>query len=621
MARRLQLRLEQAGGDETSWSARWRDALLGLTVQLRITATEAGVFESAVSVFNAGQSTFAVDYLAALHLNVSGSFGEWLRCTGFWANEFQASREPIGASTLVAESLRGRSHASSPSIVLGESGFSEQCGRVVSAALCWSGDHRIEVSRARDGRLQLRLGVPLRPGDLQLAPGESFDAPMALFLHSAEGLNGIRRQTQRFWRGQRERTQAVAGSPVHFNSWEARYFDHDEHSTRALIAEAAALGAERFILDDGWMAGRTGPGFGLGDWLPCPQRYPRGLRPLAECARSHGLEFGLWIEPEMVTGDAQVARLHPDWVVGAPQTPAVYGRGQRLLNLCLPAVRQYILEVIDRLVRECEPACFKWDMNRDYAQTGSASRGISLSLHLGFRRLLAEVRRRYPAIVIEICASGGARADAGAVESAGRIWPSDSMDPLQRFGVHRMASLWIPMHMLGSHVGGRVCATSSRAFPLATRCALALQGHPGLELDPVDLSPDDRRVLAFWLQFYKQRRDWLQHAQRLFIDQCPHGLEAMLAWDDEGGRGLLWVLRSGYPAAPVPWAIRLPLPADSRRYRIRLINPEDCAFVAARSSFHAGKEAEASGEWLRQIGLQLPNLQVDHCAVVEIDPQ
>ena len=623
-ARLIHLALDDAEGADASGEAQTLslslvDERLQLNVVIEVRATPSGLFEYTTTLENHSDGPLDVVRMAAFHVSMPERYCELLRMGGFWANEFQARREKIADSTVLIESLRGRSsHGSSPAVLIGEPGFSEERGSVMSAALCWSGNHRLQCSRASDGSIQLLGGIPLRAGELRLGPGERFRAPTSLLCFSDKGMNGIREQHRRYWTAQKAPRDPRSAYPIHFNSWEGCYFDHDEASTCTLIDAAAELGAERFVLDDGWMAGREASGAGLGDWTPCPRRYPQGLGPVAAHARSRGLEFGLWIEPEMVTPDSQLAAAHPDWLIGIPGQEAISGRQQYLLNISLPEVRQYLLARLQCIVEDCRPDYLKWDMNRDYAQTGSEAGASALALAIAFGELFDRVRAAFPDISIEICAAGGARADCGALARCERIWPSDSMDPLQRFEIARNASLWLPMPYLGTHVGHSPASTSGRRTPLGTRCAVALCGHAGLELDPGLLSAADRRELADWLQRYRDRRHWLLHSKRLFIDTCDTTLAAMLAIDEEYGEGLLWILRTGGAERGSTSMVKLPGLQDDANYRLELLNPQDCSFAQDRPPYLQGQTVVASGEVLRTLGLRPPALQIAYCAVFDI---
>lgn len=621
-ARFVDLMLRDIVVGESSLIFTLQDSDLGIGLELVVRGCSSGIFEQIVTLENTGGSELDIAGFCALHLSVPQRQRELLRVGGFWANEFQASREIVGASTLCVESLRGRSsHSSSPALLLGEPGFSNEQGTVWSAALCWSGNHRISISPSSDGSLQLLAEVPLRAGELRVSPGESVSTPLALFTASSAGMNGLRTQHQAYWNAHsapQETGHIKTRLPVHFNSWEATYFDHNERSSCALITEAALLGAERFVLDDGWMANREQAGRGLGDWLPCPKRYPRGLKPVADCARAEGLGFGLWIEPEMATGDSQMAVAHPQWLIARKGRQSITGRGQYLLNLGLKAVRDYLLGRISALIDECDPDYLKWDMNRDHAEVGVDSGSSELAMQRGFDDLLSSLVEQHPQITIEICSAGGARADCGAMRYAHRLWPSDSMDPVQRFAVLRNASLWLPMARLGSHVGSSHSSTSGRTTPLSTRCAVAMMGHFGLELDTTTLPLDQRELLCKWVERFKRHREWLWQAERHFLDIGDATIGAMLAWAPEEKRGLLWILRHQYPATSGSEIIRLPQLAHDANYVVRLLNPEDCSFVQQRSHFLSGNAAQVSGDVLRNVGFRMPFLQADHCAVFEL---
>ena len=257
-------------------------------------------------------------------------------------------------------------------------------------------------------------------------------------------------------------------------------------------------------------------------------------------------------------------------------------------------------------------------MNRDYAQTGSEAGASTLALTIAFGELFHRVRAAFPVISIEICAAGGARADCGALAKCERIWPSDSMDPLQRFEIGRNASLWLPMPYLGTHVGHSPASTSGRRTPLGTRCAVALGGHAGLELDPGLLSAADRHELAGWLQHYRDRRHWLPDSKRLFIDTGDTTLTAMLAIDEEYGEGLLWILRTGGAARGSTTMVQLPGLKDDASYRVELLNPQDCSFAQDRPPYLEGQAVVATGEVLRKLGIRAPALQIAYCAVFDI---
>ncbi|WP_439107639.1 alpha-galactosidase [Congregibacter sp.] len=595
------------------------DVQAGVEVRIVIRATSSGVFCSESTIFNSDpDDDLDVDWLASVHLPLPSSHCEVERYGGFWANELLRERIPLGHFALDIGNTRGRSsHQSFPTLICGDAGFSDQGKNVLLTTLEWSGNHKLRIEPAPAGGHSLQAGVALQAGELTLSPGETWQSPAALFALSESGINGLREQFRCYWL-ERKRLRSAPLRPVHFNSWESSYFDHDAKSSCELIDAAQALGAERFVLDDGWMQDRVGIGCGLGDWIPCPRRYPGGLGPVAAHARGRGLSFGLWVEPEMLTLDSTVAQEHSDWIIGAQSYAPVSGRGQYLLNLCLPEVREHILDCLDRLIADCNPDYLKWDMNRDYAQLGFGGPASPAAMTQAWYGLLTEVRTRHPDITIESCAAGGARSDAGALARSDRIWTSDSMDPLQRFTIMKHASSVFPPALLGTHVGASPSSTSGASLPLSTRCIVALLGHMGLELNPQELGDEERTTLERWTTFYKSERDSLAGSAFHYLDETEPGLESLLVYNREDSRGLLFLLRSAYPRAAQPPLVKLPECLMDTDLNLQLLNPEDADFVQRSVDWHRGAPLRVSGDSLHFAGLRAPFLRLGHCALIQL---
>ncbi|EAQ96009.1 alpha-galactosidase [Congregibacter litoralis] len=616
-----QLRVADCSSSGEVFHCTLEDRQAGVEIRLTLCATASGVFSSESAIVNsAKEGLLEVDWLAALHLPLPALYSEVERYGGFWANEMLAERIPLGQFALDTSSQRGRcSHQSFPTLICGETGFSHEKQRVLLTTLAWSGNHRLRVEPAITGGHSLQAGVVLQGGEVRLAPGEQWQGPKALFALSNGGLNDIRRQFKRYWFDQKAYSEPPE-RPVHFNSWESSYFEHDVHSSLKLIDEAHDLGAERFVLDDGWMEGRSGIGVGLGDWLPCPRRYPEGLGPLARHARKLGMSFGVWIEPEMLTPDSSVAAEHPDWIIAAAAYPGVSGRQQYLLNLCLSEVREHILQCIERLIQDCDPDYLKWDMNRDYAQVGFGGSATPEAMTRAWYQLLSELRLRHPRVVIESCAAGGARNDAGALTHADRLWPSDSMDPLQRFALMKHISCVFPPALLGSHVGAAPSSTTGATLPLSTRCLVALLGHMGLELDPKTLDASERDTIRRWVAFFKRERDRLARSDFYYLDGLEPGLDSLLVYSREDTRCLLFILRSAYPTQAQPPVVALPSCVRGSTFHLELLNPEDADFVQQDIEWHRGGAVTVSGDTLHLAGLRLPFLRAGHAALIQITP-
>ena len=274
------------------------------------------------------------------------------------------------------------------------------------------------------------------------------------------------------------------------NTWEAVYFDHNLDTLIELADSAADLGVERFVLDDGWFRGRRDDTAGLGDWFVDETLWPDGLTPLIEAVTSRGMEFGLWVEPEMINLDSDVARAHPDWIVGPAAASHKDGgrlplawRNQHVIDLVNPEAWQYIFDRIDALLRENNISYLKWDQNRDLTEHGHAGRSSVHEQTLAAYRLFDELRKAHPGVEIESCSSGGARVDLGILERTDRIWGSDCNDALERQTIQRWTGVVVPPELVGGHIGPTTSHTTARTHDLSFRAITALFGHFGMEWD------------------------------------------------------------------------------------------------------------------------------------------
>ncbi len=508
----LMLRLVEGDqADHTLHLTLQTDPALSGGVDLRITQTltlaaDTGCLSSAVRVENRGAAPVDLLHLASLTLPLPGWMDEILGFTGEWCGEFQEQRQRLTQGALVRENRRGRtSHDSFPGLVLGEAGFDATRGTLIGLHLGWSGNHRLSVERLAAGGIVAQLAGGLGAGEIRLPPGAEYAAPTAYAVPSAEGLNGLMRRSQAHVRAHILPRRALRPRPVHLNTWEAVYFDHSEAALFDLVDAAAAVGVERFVLDDGWFPARRNDRAGLGDWRVDPTVYPRGLGPLIDRVQAAGMEFGLWVEPEMVNPDSDLYRAHPDWVLAAgAERPTA--RHQLVLNLTRPDVADYLFGALDRLLRDHPIAYLKWDMNRDLVPAHADGRPVTDAQTRAVYALIDRLRAAHPSVEIETCASGGGRADWGILARTERVWTSDSNDARDRMAIQRGFSLFFPAEVMGSHIGPPDCHVTRRHLPLATRGAVALFGHLGIEWDIRGLAVGEREQLAAILREYKRLR-------------------------------------------------------------------------------------------------------------------
>ena len=478
---------------------------------------------------------------------------------------------PAGA--VLAENRRGRtSHEHPPLMFAGERGFAEWRGEVWGVHVAWSGNHTMLAERLDDGRRYLQVGELLHPGEVVLEAGETYFTPDVLAVYSGDGLTPA---TWGFHRSLRARPTHPANRtpsrprPVTLSTWEAVYFDHDHDRLTALADVAASVGIERYVLDDGWFGSRRDDTSGLGDWSVSPDVYPDGLEPLIDHVRRLGMEFGIWVEPEMVNADSDLARAHPDWVLSTDGYEPVVGRNQFVLDLGRPEAFEHVLGQLDALLRDHDIAFVKWDMNRAHAQ-GSGADGAAGTHRqtLAVYALLDTLRERHPGVEFESCASGGGRVDHEILRRTERVWTSDCNDALERQQVQRGASMLIPPELMGAHIGPSRSHTTGRIHSLAFRGATALFGHLGVEWDISRL--DDARLdeLRQIIAIHKEHRELLHGGDVVRFDTnsdacLAHGVVAR-----DRRRAIVSFVQLTTAASLTPPPLRLPGLDPDTRYEV-----------------------------------------------------
>ena len=352
----------------------------------------------------------------------------------------------------------------------------------------WSGNQRYVTERLPEGagvhRGTLGGGELLLPGEIVLGPGQEYQAPTVYYAWSGEGLDGI---AGAFHAMLRDRAAHPARPrPLLVNTWEAVYFDHDVTRLLSLIDQAASVGAERVVLDDGWFEGRRDDSNGLGDWFVDKDVWPEGLWPIVNRARSHGMQFGLWFEPEMVNLGSRIIGEHPEWLLAPTRGAGPAIRNQHVLNIAHPAAWDYVFGRIDELVGEYSIDYIKWDHNRELHEAARRDANDRPGVNAQTRalyRMLDALKSRHPSLEIESCASGGGRIDLGILARTDRVWASDCNDPVERQQIQRWTAQLIPPELIGAHVASARSHTTNRTTSLSFRLITSLFGHAGIEED------------------------------------------------------------------------------------------------------------------------------------------
>ena len=492
------------------------DSAASLSLTITVILHPSGVAEFTASVCNDGDSDYSLDALR-LSLPVPAQARELLTVGGRWTNEFGQTRTPWTGNCVTIENRRGKtSHERLGVVFAGTAAFAEHHGEVWGCHIGWSGNFEIVCDSVTDGRRSIQVGELLASGEITLSPGEQYDMPTVYAAYSAAGLNQVSNSFHTFLRSRPQHPSTPR--PVLLNIWEAVYFDHDLDTLRALADIAASCGVERFVVDDGWFHSRRSDNAGLGDWWVDTTVWTQGLTPLIDHVRGLGMQFGIWVEPEMVNPDSDLYRAHPEWTVVDDRYPAVFGRNQLVLDLGRSEVGEYLFGYLDALLRDHDIAYVKWDMNRDLVAATSTGRAGVHRQTLGVYKLFDRLRAAHPGVEFETCASGGGRVDFGIFQRTERAWTSDSIDALDRQQIQRGFSLLFPPELMGTHIGSPVSHTTGRSHGLGFRAIAALFGSLGIEWNLLTASDRDRADLAEIIAVHKELRPLLHHGDVVRLD-------------------------------------------------------------------------------------------------------
>jgi alpha-galactosidase len=584
---------------------------LGLEYRIAVDA-KTGVVTLGTTLTNYGDAALDVNEIATACLPVPQTMTDIIGFTGRWTQEFGQERIARTNGTYLRENRSGRtSHFSYPAVLLATAETSEQAGEVYGFHLAWSGNHRLRVDTLTDGRVFASLGALLFPGEIRLAPGESYISPDIVAAYSASGLSALSRKFHGHVREKLLRpTMRAKPRPVHYNTWEAVYFNHDVERLKELATRAAEIGVERFVLDDGWFGARRDDTAGLGDWVVSDAVYPQGLGPLVDHVIGLGMEMGIWFEPEMVNPDSDLFRAHPDWVLGIDGVEQVPFRGQYVLNISRQDVADYLFGQIDAVLSDHDISYIKWDMNRDMSHPGGTGGQARADAQVhALYALLDRVRAAHPHVEIESCASGGARADMGVLAHSDRVWTSDSNDAIDRQHIQRGASFFLPPEILGCHVGPAHCHVTGRRLSMAMRAATAFTGHMGLELNLLTENESDLTKLKEAIALHKQHRALLHEGELYRLDSPAHLMASGVVARDQS-EALFSVAYLTSEKKVLPDRLRFAGLDPDIRYRICLIWPTNWSANKGPSAIEKlGINQEGaifSGDALMSVGLQLP---------------
>ncbi len=479
---------------------------------------ESGVLARSATIENRGTEPVTIEQAAAAAWALPAGNYTLNTLTGRWAGEFTLNQEAIDHGAQVIESRRGSTgHQANPWFAIQAGAADENHGEVWFGALAWSGSWRITVERDQLDAIRITGGFNPFDFGYVLKPDEKLETPVFYGGYARDGLGGASRVLHRFElekilprTNENSDARMPRLRPVLYNSWEATEFNVNEAGQMALAEKAAALGVDRFVMDDGWFGQRKNDHAGLGDWYVNPQKFPHGLKPLIDKVHALGMDFGLWVEPEMVNLDSDLYRAHPDWVLHFKGRPETEQRNQLVLNLARPDVRDFVLNTLDRLLSENDIAFLKWDYNRNWSEPGwdqlppAEQKAVYVDYTRNLYSILSELRRRHPKVEIESCSGGGGRVDLGILRYVDEVWPSDNTDPFDRLSIQDGFTYAYTPQIMMAWVTDSPHWLNHRSTSLAYRFLSSMQGSLGIGADITKWTPEETATAKRLIAAYKE---------------------------------------------------------------------------------------------------------------------
>lgn len=535
---------------------------------------------------------------------------------GKWANESYLTEEPLNPGRLEISDLNGTKNAfmNRPNIMISLDGKPrEDSGRTVGAVLCWSGNFRFTIDTDFDSRHYLVCGINETGSRYHLGKGESFTTPALAVVYSDRGKGGVSRNYHRWARENGKLHNGKALRKTLLNSWEGVYLNVSQKGMEEMMDGVQALGAELFVMDDGWFGGkykRSKDNCALGDWVTDNDKLPAGVPSLQKAAQERGLKWGIWIEPEMTNTLSELYEKHPDWVVCNPGREPVCGRGgtQLVLDMSNPAVQDFVFKVVDDIMTETpETYYIKWDCNMEIYSLGSSylsadrQSHLYVDYHLGLVKTLERIRAKYPDLVIQDCASGGGRVNYGLLPYFDEFWTSDNTDAEQRLYIQWGTSMFFPPCAMAQHVSASPNHQTGRVIPLKFRFDVAMTGRLGMEMKPSDLT--------------EQEFEFARKAFSIYREICPIIQQGDLyrlisPYDETGYASEMFV--SADQSEAVFFAYKYKVYADNRnspRFRFDGLDP-DASYMLTELNRTGNPQPWESksftGRFLMNTGLELP---------------
>lgn len=499
-----------------------RDDLTGLVMLQRYTAfANIDAITRNTEVINDGESPVKIDKIMSCCIDFEDNDFDFIHLHGTWGRESYVEKCPLMHGGIKIESRRGASaHTHRPFFALARKNATEEQGEVYGFNLVYSGNFEAGAEVERYNSTRAFIGINSFDFAWLLNPGETFTAPETVMVYSSNGIGEMSRTYHRLYR-----TRLARGKwrdkerPVLINNWEATYFDFDEQKIADIAKRAKKTGIEMLVLDDGWFGKRDNEKSSLGDWFADPKKLPNGVKGVADKVHAEGMMFGLWFEPEMISPDSDLYRAHPDWCLHVNGRGKSCGRCQLVLDMSRADVREYIIKSMSDIISDASIDYIKWDMNRNMSEIGSdelPSERQSETAHrymLGVYEVLETLKERFPDLLMEGCAAGGGRFEAGMMYYFNQYWTSDNSDAGERMYIQHGTSYVMPAAFMGAHVSAVPNHQVGRVTSLETRGYVAMGGQLGYELDITKCTDEELEVISDQIKQYKDIRDVVHHGE------------------------------------------------------------------------------------------------------------
>lgn len=488
-----------------------RDPFLNVKVVLRYSVFDDNdAIVRSAEIVNEGAKELYLEKVLSACLTLEDEDYDYLTLNGSWARERHIEKSPVSYGKQGVDSGRGiSSHQAHPFIAVMDRKGDQDQGSVYAMHFVYSGNFLAQVEKNQFDSLRMVMGIHPEGFTWVLAPGASFTAPEVVCMYSSNGLGKMSRSFHDLYRSHLIRSPYLHQKrPVLINNWEATYFDFDTEKLISIAREAKKHGIEMLVMDDGWFGQRDNDQCSLGDWVVNSRKLKGGLNYLVEQVKAEGLKFGIWFEPEMVSPNSELYRLHSDWALQIPGRPATQGRAQYVLDLSQPEVVDYAYQSVAKILRSADISYVKWDMNRPLTDVGSLHLEGKYQGELFHRYVLGlyEMQERliteFPNLLLENCASGGGRFDPGMLYYSPQIWCSDDTDAIERLAIQEGTALLYPLSTMGAHVSDCPNHIVGRTTPFATRGHVALAGTFGYELDITRISPEQQAEISGQVALY-----------------------------------------------------------------------------------------------------------------------